>query len=212
MGTLLGAAQATGLRTHVRHPWRWIGASAAAWGPAMAVIFLGATTPEADWSGPAVVSLGTITGLAAGTVLGLVSGSALPSLDGAPVHNRLVLRLLRSSMHRALSGSLVALRVRGVTTGRTFELPVQYAAQRDGLVVVPGRPDSKRSWRILVEPACVEVLLGGHWVLGEAVVLRPGDPGHDTALTAYRDRWPKVRLPDDIPVVGVRLVPDRAPR
>jgi hypothetical protein len=82
MGALLGAAQASGLRAHVRHPGRWVIASAAAWAPAMAVIFFGATAPDADWSGLTVTVLGTVTGLAAGAVLGLVSGSFLPSLDG----------------------------------------------------------------------------------------------------------------------------------
>jgi hypothetical protein len=59
---VLGAVQATGLRGRVRHPWRWVGANAAAWAPTMAVIFLGATTPGADWSGPTVAGLGAVTG------------------------------------------------------------------------------------------------------------------------------------------------------
>jgi hypothetical protein len=95
MGAALGSAQATVLRPHVRHPWRWAGASMAAWAPAMAVIFLGAGAPEADWPLPTVVALGTVTGLAAGTVLGLVSGWFLPSLDGPSAHNRLVVSLLK---------------------------------------------------------------------------------------------------------------------
>lgn len=90
MGALLGAVQATGLRGQVRHPWRWIGANAAAWRPTMAVIFLGATAPGANCSGLKVAALGTVTGLAAGAVLGIVTGWFLPSLDGPPAHNRLV--------------------------------------------------------------------------------------------------------------------------
>jgi hypothetical protein len=88
MGALLGGAQAPGLRGHVRHPWRWVAANAAAWAPAMAIIFLGATAPRAEWPGPSVVVLGAVTGLAAGTVLGLVSGWFLPTLDGPPTYNR----------------------------------------------------------------------------------------------------------------------------
>jgi hypothetical protein len=82
MGAVLGAAQASVLRGQVRHPWRWVGANMAAWAPAMAVIFAGATAPGADWPGPTVVALGAVTGLLAGTVLGLVSGWFLPTLDG----------------------------------------------------------------------------------------------------------------------------------
>jgi hypothetical protein len=81
MGALLGAAQATVLRGQVRHPWRWVGASMAAWAPAMAIIFLGASAPEADWPMSTVIPLGTVTGLLAGAVLGLVSGCLLHTLD-----------------------------------------------------------------------------------------------------------------------------------
>lgn len=84
MGAALGLAQAAVLRPHVERPWRWVVASAAGWGPAMAVIFAGATAPDADWPTPAVVALGTVTGAAAGGVLGLVSGplSGLVPLGG----------------------------------------------------------------------------------------------------------------------------------
>ena len=43
-------------RRHVRHPWRWIGANAAAWTPAMALIFIGAGLPGAGWPVLAVLS------------------------------------------------------------------------------------------------------------------------------------------------------------
>jgi hypothetical protein len=205
MGALLGAAQATALRGHVRHPWRWVGANAAAWAPAMAVIFLGATAPEAGWSGPTVAALGTVTGLAAGAVLGLVSGAFLPALDGPPAHNRLVLGLLGSPAHGVLDRSLIGLRVRGVVSGRSFELPVQYAADDVGVVVVPGRPDTKRWWRNLVAPTPVDVLLKGRWQQGDGALLRIGEPGYDTAIDAYRHRWPRVRLAAGIPLVRVRL-------
>lgn len=78
MGALLGAAQAMVLRGVVRRPSRWILGNTLAWPPTMAVIFLGATTPESTWSTPAVVALGAVTGLVAGTVLGVVTGRYLP--------------------------------------------------------------------------------------------------------------------------------------
>jgi len=81
MGALLGTGQASAFRHHVRHPSRWVAASAAGWPPAMAVIFLGATRPDAGWSVPAVLVLGAVTGIVAGAVLGAVSGWFLPSLD-----------------------------------------------------------------------------------------------------------------------------------
>ncbi|MFZ2177364.1 MAG: hypothetical protein WAW17_25690 [Rhodococcus sp. (in: high G+C Gram-positive bacteria)] len=77
MGTLLGAAQASVLRDHARRPGRWILANAMAWPPAMAVIFVGATTPDGNWPVATVALLGAGTGLAAGAVLGLVTGCFL---------------------------------------------------------------------------------------------------------------------------------------
>jgi hypothetical protein len=54
----------------------------------MAVIFLGATTPGAEWPLGAVLALGLATGVAAGTVLGLVSGAFLPRLVPVVVGGR----------------------------------------------------------------------------------------------------------------------------
>ncbi len=205
MGALLGAAQATVLRGEVRHPWRWVGASAAAWPMAMAVIFLGASTPAADWPVLVVAGLGTVTGLFAGAVLGLVSGWFLPTLDGQPLHNLAVLHLLGSPAHAMLGRSLVALRVRGASTGRAFELPVQYAGDEGGLVVLPGHPETKRWWRNLDEPAAVDVLLDGVWQTGAGRLLRPGDPAYRPAVDAYRERWPRVTVPDGDPLVRIGL-------
>ena len=207
MGSLLGAVQATGLRGHVRHPWRWVTANAAAWAPAMTVIFLGASTPGSDWSGPSVAALGTATGLVAGACLGLVTGWFLPSLDGSPAQNRVVLWVLGSAAHRALDHAVVGLRVRGSVSGRTFELPVQYAEDGDGLVVVPGRPQGKTWWRNLEQPAPVELVLRGRRLHGRAQVLRYGEPGYASAIDAYRARWPRARLTEDNLVVRVHLLP-----
>lgn len=205
MGALLGAAQASVLRGHVRHPWRWIGTSAVAWAPAMAVIFLGASAPGADWSGPTVAALGALTGLAAGAVLGLVSGSLMQALDGQPTRNCFVLWLLRSPVHRALDGSLVALRVRGAVTGQSMAFPVQYAFGDDHVVIFPGHPESKRWWRNLRQPAPVEILLRGRWQSGYGALLQVGDTGYDAALASYRTRWPRVRVPEASPLVDIRL-------
>jgi hypothetical protein len=208
MGALLGAAQASVLRGHVRHPWRWVGASAAAWVPAMAVIFLGASLPGADWAGTTVAALGTLTGLLAGAAFGVVSGWCLPALDGPPTHNRTVLWVLRSRVHRALDGSLVALRVRGAVTGRSFDLPVQYSIDDEGMVIFPARPESKRWWRNLSEPSTVDVLLHGTWRTGYGALLQVSDNGYDAALASYRTRWPRVRIPAGSPLVLIRLSSD----
>lgn len=81
MGTIMGVAQALALLRVVGHPWRWVGANALAWTPAMSVIFVGATTPDATWSWWRVVGLGCVTGCAAGAMLGAVLGRWANRLD-----------------------------------------------------------------------------------------------------------------------------------
>ena len=83
MGAVLGAAQATGLRSLVSRPGRWTAANALGWAPTMSIIMIGAGTPGADWASWQVGALGTVTGLVAGAALGLVTGSFLPALGGA---------------------------------------------------------------------------------------------------------------------------------
>lgn len=81
MGCLLGAVQAWVLMPSVTRPRRWINANAIAWVPAMAVIFFGATAPQADWSWWSVVLAGALTGGVAGTILGFVLGRWVPRLN-----------------------------------------------------------------------------------------------------------------------------------
>lgn len=216
LGAVLGAAQATALRGLVRFPWRWVTANAMAWGPAMVLLFLGATAPAETWSPLAVAATGTLTGAGAGTALGLLTGAWLPTLDGRALHSRAVLALLGSPAHRLLSGALVGLRLRGAVHGRIIELPVQYALDTgpDGvaLVVLPGHPERKRWWRNLSTPAPVQVRLRGRQHLGRGRLLHPGDPGYDRARAAYQRRWPRVR-PGDGPLVRVLLdEPGAVPR
>jgi hypothetical protein len=98
-----------------------------------------------------------------------------------------------------------------VVSGRTFEFPVQSAEFEHGIVVVPGRPETKRWWRNLVEPAGVDVLRDGRWNHGDGVLLRPDDAGYSSAVAAYRLRWPRATLPDATLVVQVRIdAPARA--
>lgn len=205
MGPVLGAAQALVLRGPVPHPWRWVPANAFAWALAMPVVFLGATSPGDDWSVPAVMASGAVTGAAAGGVLGVVSGWFLVSLVGPSAHNRVVLGALGSPTHRLLDRSLVGLRLRGVVSGAEITLPVMFAGDDEGLVVVPGHPGRKRWWRNLRRRSPVSVLLHGRWHAGTGEVLRSGDIGYDAAMSTYRQRWPRAGDLDGVPVVRVRL-------
>ncbi|WP_310529782.1 nitroreductase/quinone reductase family protein [Nocardioides sp.] len=208
MGALLGAAQAWSLRGAVSHPWRWLTANAVAWAPAMAVIFLGATTPGASWPLQAVLGLAVLTGVIAGAVLGLVTSWFLPSLGGTSVTGRVVLWRLARPRPGRLADRVVGLEVRGRRTGRRYRFPVEYAVDGDALVVVPGHPQAKTWWRNLGSGTPVAVLRSGAWSPAEASVLRPADAGYETARATYLLGHRRLRLPDDQPVV--RVVPSAA--
>lgn len=202
-GAFLGAAQAGGFRQLVRHPWRWIGISAVAWIPTMIVIFLGATSPNSDWSFLQVVAFGAATGTLAGAVLGLLSGILAPSLLGHSIANRIVARLLNSPGRRLLDKSLVVMRVRGRNSGAQFELPVRYTRIDNGLVIVPGRPERKQWWRNLRLPTTIEVLLDGEWRPATAVVLGTNDEPYAGLVAVCRERRANMRVPSGDPIVVV---------
>ena len=214
MGSVLGSAQAVALRGATSHPWRWVGANAVAWPPAMCLIFLGASLPGADWPVAWLLLDGAVSGAVAGAVLGLITGWFLPSLTGAPPSNRVVLGLLGSPWRGHLDRSLLGLSVRGRRSGRTYRFPVQYAVDSLGLVVVPGHAERKTWWTNLREPATpVAVLWTGDWVPGAAALLSPGDPGYAVARSTYHRRWPHAQLPPGQVVVRIRYAgpPDGNP-
>lgn len=211
MGAVLGTAQAGALLGAVRHPWRWIGLSALAWTPTMAVIFVGATLPDVTWTSAAIVVTGAVTGAVAGGLLGAISGSLWGVLDAPSWSNVLARGLVRSPLGRPLDRTLVLLRLTGRVTGRTIELPVQYAPAPDAIVVFPGHPERKKWWRNLRSPAPVQVFVRGRWSLGRGIALNPGDPGFREAEAAYHARFPRARdLPGGFPVL-VRIALSDAP-
>ncbi|MEP6479742.1 MAG: hypothetical protein ABJB03_10145, partial [Rhodoglobus sp.] len=205
MGAVLGLAQAFVLRGVVKHPWRWIGINAVAWAPTMAVIFVGATTPDATWPSLGVILLGTATGFIAGAVLAVVSWPLLPALTGLSVWSGLAKSVLGSRFHRALDGTLVVLRITGRHTGNTVELPVMYSDSPDRIVIFPGRPQTKSWWRNLEQPAGVSVLLRGSWHGGIGEVSLPGSVEDEAARADYHRRWPRVAVPSGSPIVIVHL-------
>lgn len=105
--------------------------------------------------------------------------------------NPLVCAVLRSRFHRLLSGSAAVLTVTGRRTGRSYHLPVQYAAEGQVLYVVPGGWEHKAWWRNLIQPARVRLRLRGRDVtcVGQAFA-GDRDPQLVAAgLTAYLTKF-----------------------
>jgi len=204
MGAVLGGVQAFALRGAVRHPWRWVTANTVGWPLPMAVIFLGAGTPGADWPTPAVVAVGLVAGACAGALLGLVTGAFLPALAGEPPASPPASGLTRTLRRRGLATGVVGISVRRRVTGRPRQYALQYAADDAGLVVVP--PPGDRAWWVRPgEPAMpVALLQDGAWVPALATFLRVGDAEYAAARATFRTRWPWVRLRAGQPLVRVR--------
>ncbi|WP_157520085.1 hypothetical protein [Nocardioides dokdonensis] len=203
MGPVLGLAQAWALRPAVRHARAWVVANALAWPVVMVVIFLGASLPGHGWPVAAIVATGGATGAVAGGVLGLTTYWAFGSMTAVPAWDRALLRLLTTSWGW-LDGDLVGLEVRGLRTGRTYRMPVRYAVDLEGrLVVAPGE---HTGWcgNVHRPTTAVEVLWQGSWLPARAEPVVPGHPDYADARAAYELRWPRAGLPADQVLVWVR--------
>jgi hypothetical protein len=108
--------------------------------------------------------------------------------------NTLVERILRSPVHRILSGSTLLLRYHGRRSGEEHTLPVQYADTHHGLVVLVGEPDTKTWWHNFTEMGQTQVLVRGSWIPMTAHTLRGDiDPEAVTPLLrSYAARFPNV--------------------
>jgi deazaflavin-dependent oxidoreductase (nitroreductase family) len=106
--------------------------------------------------------------------------------------NGIVRALLRSRAHGLVSGAIALLTVTGRTSGRSFELPVQYVERDDTLIVLAGRAGTKTWWRNVRTRAPVRVRLRGRDVDGTAVVIAQRAEAAE-ALRAYLERFPRSR-------------------
>jgi len=108
--------------------------------------------------------------------------------------NTIVETILKSPAHPILSKSMVLVRYVGNRSGEEHTLPVQYADTHHGLVVMVGKPDTKRWWRNFVEMGQAQVLLRGTWTPMTAHALRGADDSEAVTplLRSYAQRYPKV--------------------
>jgi hypothetical protein len=205
LGALLGWAQSMMLRHRVSHPFRWVGANALAWAPAMAIIFVGASAPGGDWPLGAVLALAAVTGGLAGAALGLVLGWSAPSLTGPSATGRILLAMIRSRHRFAVPRSVIGLKIRGRRSGQWHQFPVIAIEDGDAFVVLPGKAHQKRWWRNLTRPSAVEVLRSGIWEPAEARVVSADDVAYANSLEVYRRNYPRIEVPARAPLVRIVL-------
>jgi hypothetical protein len=102
--------------------------------------------------------------------------------------NLFVIGLLRSPLHRLLSGSLLLVSFRGRRSGRRFTIPVMYAERGGTLTVFVGDPARKTWWRNVGSGAEVEVGLRGGRLRGQAAVASDA-----AAARTYLERYPRAQ-------------------
>ncbi len=101
------------------------------------------------------------------------------------IGNVLVAALLRSRLHRTLSGSLILISYRGRKSGREFTVPVAYAEDGEGLTVFVGHSEAKSWWRSM-PGANVRVRLRGVDFDADASVVKGS-----SLASAYLARQPR---------------------
>ena len=108
--------------------------------------------------------------------------------------NAAVETILKSPLHRLMSGKMVLVRYLGEQSSTEYTLPVQYADTHHGIVVLVGDHDTKTWWRNFTTMGQAQVLLAGSWVPMTAhALLGSEDPDAVTPLLrSYATRFPKV--------------------
>jgi hypothetical protein len=104
-----------------------------------------------------------------------------------------VAAVLRSPLHRLLSGSLLLVSFTGRRTGQEHTRPVMFAEDERGLIIFVGHAEQKVWWRNLTERAPVRVRLRGLELEGYGEVVK-----RDSALAGrYLARFPRARAAID---------------
>ena len=117
--------------------------------------------------------------------------------------NLIVAAILRSPLHRLLSGTAVLLRYRGRKTGQPYTIPVQYARTDGELILFVMGAARKQWWRNLRARPEIDVLLRGVWRRASARVVT----GDETLARRYaeRFRWARRQIEREEPPVFVVL-------
>jgi F420H(2)-dependent quinone reductase len=87
-----------------------------------------------------------------------------PAARRRPLLDRVLTRVLRSSVSGAVDGVMLLLTLHGRRSGEQITLPVQRAVGRNAPWIYVGRAETNTWWRNLAEEAPVQVRLRGRTV------------------------------------------------
>lgn len=109
------------------------------------------------------------------------------------VGNLVVSGVLRSPLHRLLSGSTGLLRYTGRRSGRRFVTPVQYCEHGTDLLVLVGHAEAKTWWQNFRTDYDLDLLVRRTWLpMTARAVVGADDPDRIAPLLdAYIKRFPK---------------------
>jgi deazaflavin-dependent oxidoreductase (nitroreductase family) len=109
------------------------------------------------------------------------------------IGNGVVSAVLRSPLHRLLSGSTDVVRYTGRRSGRQFTTPTQYVHHGDDVIILVGRPETKSWWRNFRNDRDTDVLVRGRWTPMTARAVVGADEPELIAplLAAYLERFPR---------------------
>jgi len=113
------------------------------------------------------------------------------------IGNGFVKLVLRSPVHRLMSGFLMLLTCRGRRSGTEYTLPVGYHDDGDGVTVLVGRAGDKTWWRNLRGGAAVSLRIRGKTVAGRAEIVTGDEAAR--LMTAYLTAMPRASEAFGIP-------------
>ncbi|HEU5155904.1 MAG TPA: nitroreductase/quinone reductase family protein [Streptosporangiaceae bacterium] len=110
--------------------------------------------------------------------------------------------VVRRRPHGRLARTVALLSYRGRVSGRSFTVPVEYAADAEGrYIVVPGDPEHKNWWKNFRVPMTVRFLAAGSDIVGHAALIEEPKERRD-ALEAYFRRFPMAARAHGLPRHG----------
>jgi deazaflavin-dependent oxidoreductase (nitroreductase family) len=121
------------------------------------------------------------------------------------IANPFVRLILRSRLHRWMSGAVLLITYRGRKSGREYTLPVQYVQEGNVIYIVPGAAEKKTWWRNLRGGAAVNFRLRGKQLQGHATLLE-GETDAEAIAEAFL-RYLK-RFPLSAKIHSIRIKQD----